>query len=277
MLAEILSEVSEWTWHFLRDAPFRPREETITESLITDFTRRGHGAVRVYKASLGEESDSGLDWAWAIETPSGWLHMLVQAKQVTGTALGWYDELRKPDADNKAGKLISAGMNFQAIPVYAFYNGEVMPFGPEGTVVKFGACGRASIERQKADQGLPWENGFSPIGITLAHAEDVRESVIVPPYTNQRAKSVNLVSLPWECLLCPNTVKVSASQPRIWQVAQALRSQGRPDAQSDDQGRAPWLSAEAPEWALLLNEGLDPATAENAPPANYFVTSRVPE
>lgn len=197
VLPEILSEVSEWTWHFLRDAPFRPHEETITESLITDFTRRGHGAVRVYKASLGEEGDSGLDWAWAIETPSGWLHLLVQAKQVTGTALGRYDELRKHDADDKAGKLISATTNFQAVPVYAFYNGEVMPFGPEGTDVKFGTCGRPSVERQNADEGLPWEKGFSPMGITLAHAEDVRASVIVPPCTNQRAERVYRVSLPW--------------------------------------------------------------------------------
>ena len=65
MLADLLSDLSLWTWAFLRDAPFRPREETITETLLTEFSRRGSGDVLVRKSTIAEEHADGLDWAWA--------------------------------------------------------------------------------------------------------------------------------------------------------------------------------------------------------------------
>lgn len=274
MVANLLAEASHWTWHFLRDAPFRPREETITELLLTDFVRHGAGAVQVYKASIAEEGDWGLDWAWALQTSGGWLHMLIQAKQVRGRRWGWYEELRKDHAEQQATQLIEAGTYFNAVPAFAFYNSEVVPFGPKGNQVSVGACGRGAVERDDAAEGLPWHKGTSPLGVTLAHADDVQSFVLGPPHTRQRATSVNAVSMPLECVVCPNTTSTGLPSG-IWRVAEAIRN-----ASSDPDGAlradTPWLTSEPPDWAVQLAEGRDPSVSEDAPAARYFVRTSAP-
>lgn len=271
VVAELLSQTSEWTWHFLRDATFRPREETITESLLTEFIRNGQGAVHVYKATITEEVQAGLDWAWAIETPVGWLHLLVQAKQVTGIAFGRYDELRKPRATQQTADLIAAAANFDAIPVFAFYNGEVAPFGGKGCSVAMGGCPRHKLARANADVGPPWVSNCSPMGVTIAHAEDVRDAVLVPPHTNQTAAHVNSLAMPWECLLCPKGAANFEDPPRIWELAQALRDlAGSPSAELFD-NPLDWLTPEPPRWAEALVDGGDPTLANDAPSARYFL------
>jgi hypothetical protein len=126
----------------------------------------------------------GLDWAWAIETAAGWLNLLVQAKQVTGSVFGRYEELRKSRSIQQTLDLVAAARNFDAVPVFVFYNGEVAPFGGAGTPVSLGGCARHNLTRADADAGLPWVGSCSPLGVTLAHAEDVRDAVLLPPHTN---------------------------------------------------------------------------------------------
>lgn len=275
MVAELLRQTSEWTWHFLRDATFRPREETITESLLTEFIRNGQGSVHVYKATIAEEVQAGLDWAWAIETPAGWLHLLVQAKQVTGIAFGRYDELRKPRAAQQTDDLIAAAANFGAVPVFVFYNGEVSPFGGEGTSVFMGACPRHKLVRANADVGPPWESKCSPLGITIAHAEDVRDAVLVPPHTNQTAAHVNSLALPWECLLCPKGAPTFEDPPRIWELAERLRKLARSGGGELLDIQGDWLMREPPLWAGALVDGGDPTSADDAPPVRYFLRTDV--
>jgi hypothetical protein len=271
VVAELLSQTSEWTWHFLRDASFRPREETITESLLTEFIRNGQGSVHVYKATITEEMQAGLDWAWAIETPAGWLHLLVQAKQVTGVAFGRYDELRKPRATQQTADLIAAAANFDAIPVFVFYNGEVAPFGGKGSSVVMGACPRHKLVRGNADLGPPWITNCSPLGVTIAHAEDVRDAVLVPPHTNQTAAHVNSLSMPWECLLCPKDAASFEDRPKIWELAQELRDFAGSQSDESLDGSVEWLTPAPPLWAGVLVDGGDPTSASDAPAARYFL------
>lgn len=295
VVAQLLARASEWTWRFLDDAPFRPREETVTELILTEFVRNGAGRTAVYKATTGEEATSGLDWAWALQTPAGWLHMLIQAKQIAGSRFGVYPELRKPSAYQQAANLIHAAGMFDALPAYAFYNSEVPPFGGTGSQVHMGACLRAALTRNGMASGYPW-NGYSPLGVTLAHAEDVRDAVIPPPAANQRAAWVNRFAMPWECLLCPawqpsvglpsdaydlehlprialaargTGIQISyadADQAEEWRVSQdGLDLDAEPPA---------WITETLPAWASAILEGQGPWQLEEAPRVRYFIVSR---
>jgi hypothetical protein len=273
MLSDLLSETSGWTWHFLRDAPFRPREETITESVLAELHRRGRGQVWIHKATTGEEATDGLDWAWALATDAGWVSMLVQAKQIDGKRFGFYRELRKRSALDQAENLIRAAEMAQAVPVYAFYNSQVQPFGRSGSQVHFGACMVHLLQRGTPAEGFPWKEQCSPLGITMAHAEDVRDLVIPPPAQNQHAATVNALAMPWECIVCPAWAEASqpASPIGIAAVAGLMASSG---SGAEDESRTPaWIQPQPPQWAQLLMEGLDPASAEDAPSPAYFVVT----
>lgn len=238
---------------------------------MTEFIRNGQGSIYVYKATITEETQAGLDWAWAIETPAGWLHLLVQAKQVTGVAFGRYDELRKPRATQQTADLIAAAANFNAVPVFVFYNGEVAPFGGKGSTVVMGGCPRHKLVRANAGVGPPWVATCSPMGVTIAHAEDVRDAVLVPPHTNQTAAHVNSMAMPWECLLCPRGAPDFEDPPKIWELAQELRDYAGP--KSDELLDLPqdWLTPAPPLWAGVLADGGDPTSATDAPAARYFL------
>lgn len=276
----LLSRSSEWTWAFLRDAPFRPREETLTESILTDFQRHGGLSTIVEKSSASEESTYGLDWAWAIETPAGWLNLVVQAKQIDGKRLGYYPELRKKSAASQAAKLIHNATMFDAAPVYVFYNSEVPPFGPVGTDVPLGACIRDYIQRQPAAAGFPW-GGVSGLGVTIVHAEDVVQFILPPPYGNQRATHVNKYAMPWECLVCPawgtfppvtpGSGDYSATRIAALAGEIGVRSLGEFRDLAGSFEELPWLSEGMPTWASAISEGIALDALDYVPDAQFFV------
>lgn len=276
MLPRLLSDLSQWTWRFLRDAPFRPREETITEVLLTELTRRGGSSVRIVKSSVAEENRDGLDWAWAIRTSAGWVHFLVQAKQASGQRFAAYRELRKREASSQAQRLIHAAAMADAAPLYVFYNPELPPFGAERDPIRLGAC--TNGRRLSRGSGLPWSSAHeSPAAVTVVHAEDIVDHVLDAPASRQRATNVNEWALPWECLLCPGVEPTAgtAGQPRVNSVAvlirQAVEAMGDGlQALASPEGR-PWITPEAPPWAQELLSGREPTQVDGVPEVNYFV------
>ncbi|MEU4603466.1 DUF6615 family protein [Kribbella sp. NPDC023972] len=277
MTTNLLATMSEWTWHFLRDASFRPREETITESLLIYLERHGRRRVWVYKATTGVEARAGLDWAWALRTGAGWVNMIVQAKQADGKRFAKYPELRKRDAADQVGDLLHTAAMASALPVYAFYQGEIAPFGKAGESTSFGACLRHWLKR---GAGLPWKNDASAMGISVAHAEDVRDFIVQPPAPNQQADTVNLYAMPLECLLCPNLRKRSSGgtgkAPRIQSAAARIAlgsAAGRDESIRPNADSPIWIRPEQPEWVGYLMEGLDPRAYwdDNAPDVSYYL------
>lgn len=286
VLPHLLADLSEWTWQLLRDAPFRPREETVTEVLLTELHRRGAGRVWVHKSTVHEERDLGLDWASAFRTSAGWIRAAVQAKNVGGHRFGTYPELRKPSAIEQADFLMHTAAMMQAVPLYAFFNSEVSPFGPAGTRVSIAGCGRQILIRGDASSGPPWATGVAPLGVLIAHASDVIARVIPPPATNQRAVVVNEIAMPWECLFCPSwngvatgsggaTSPRNPSLPLISEVALRLAAAiqaALPDNQSDMIVAPPeWLTSEPPRWVDVVREGGAPELEDDAPPARFFL------
>jgi hypothetical protein len=272
-IEDLLIELSDQVWRFIDDAPFRPREETLTEFLLVEMSRRGQPGIWVQKATIGEEVRKGLDWAWAIRTSNGWLHLVVQAKQIDGGAIGVYSELRKKaKAQSQAENLIEGAATGSALPVFAFFNGSIAPFGTTGTVVRQGACGRGTVARAKATS-VGIGRGTSPLGVTLADAQDVLEHCILMNATKPRGKStraeeVNRYAMPWECLFCPawrsgasaSSVGASVSARKL---GEALEGASAIDV--------PWLTALPPRWATQLMEEGEVRRDEFRPRASYFV------
>ena len=64
---------------------------------------------------------------------------------------------------------------------------------------------------------------------------------------------------------------LTADRPRIWQLAQTVRSFSDPEVTElfDDQPR--WLTQGPPRWAAIMEDGADPADAVDAPPVQYFL------
>ena len=293
-LPDQLSSLSHWTRCFLRDAPFRPREETITEVLLTELTRGGGRGARVRKSSTAEEARDGLDWAWAIRTPAGWVHLLVQAKQASGIRSAVYLGLRKPKAAVQATNIIHAAAIVDAVPVYVFFNPEVHPFGGDHMPVTFGACSNG--HRLRRGLSLPWSPSHeSPGAVSVAHAQDVLDHVITAPAARQHATNANRYAMPWECLLCPKVGRASggtsASPPIINSVAVTIRrcvdlelerasgaDEDVPAVQSTVRGQQPrWMTPEPPTWAQLLLSGGDPEADDDAPSVGYYVVLDAPD
>ena len=282
-LAELLSDLSTWTWHFIRDAPFRPREETITEYLLTELTRKAKGQARVHKATVHEEKRLGLDWAWAIRTPYGWVVALIQAKHVDGTRFGFYKELRMLRASDQLDNLIHSACMAEALPLLVFFNSEVPPFGPAGYTLSLGGCAMPQLtrhDRQDVGGRLPWESGVTPIGISIAEAHDIREYVLPPPSAHQRAENVNRFAMPWECFFCPAWEDIDSADDNVPLICvEAARLAGAASRLAEgDAGSAPpspdlpsWLHLQPPEWATMLLEGADPRGDSSAPNAEFYV------
>lgn len=290
MVTDLLAEMSEWTWRFLADASFRPREETITESLLVDLQRRGPGRVWVYKATSSVESRAGLDWAWALRTRAGWATMLVQAKQADGKQFAVYPELRKKDAKDQVEHLIHAAAMASALPVYAFYQGVIHPFGQPGESTEFGGCARRVVTR---GVGVPWIDSTSPLGITVAHAADVLDHAVPAPAANQRAATVNEYGMPLECLLCPKLRSTPSSSgawrtrntPRILEAAALLATLSADSDLAGEFGERPadsltiaawptWIQPEQPNWVDSVIEGIEPgAYQDDVPSVQYYVVT----
>ena len=113
---------SAWTWNKLRDArkygsPFS--EETITESIILEFTKYGAGKLTVKTFTKRKESFNGSDWEWWFTGPSHrWLGMRVQAK-VLNLNSEKYEHLHYK---NQLETLISDANKNDLIPLYCMYS-----------------------------------------------------------------------------------------------------------------------------------------------------------
>lgn len=258
----------------------------MTEYILTEFSRKAKDNVWIHKAKIGEEVRFGLDWACAFRIGSGWLVALVQAKQLDGKRFGVYPELRAQRADQQSINLIHAAAMADALPLYVFYNSEVMPFGPENQSVRVEGCNKLQLNRRarQDDAGqLPWDSGASPLGVTLAHASDIRDHVLPPPHTHQRAQHVNHYVLPWECLFCPSWEPPSLTSkdgpaPQIAVVAQILAetqagARDEPDRELRQTIHPPWFQSARPEWATLVVEGEDPTNDPNSPSAQFYVVA----
>lgn len=268
MIVKQFLDLSRWTSMFLRDAPFRPREETITESLLIEITRAKLTSSLVVKASQGDESRRGHDWAWAIETPAGWMSLMVQAKQISADSPARYKELGKDSARVQARKLINAARKARALPVYALFNSDIDPFGADGWVVTLRGCLRSPLVRSAYASLPPWTSRQSAMGVTLAAATDIRDRVTSRTAKSSHAVRVNEIAMPWECLFCPAwqapVWNVMASElPGISRAAVTLATHMRAEELEERVLRAPfprWLSSAPPEWAsAILNQApLDP-------------------
>ncbi|GAA3720578.1 hypothetical protein GCM10022399_41210 [Terrabacter ginsenosidimutans] len=209
----------------------------------------------------------------------GWLGRDArQAKQIDGRRFGVYRELRKASALTQIDNLISAASVFNAVPIYAFYNSELAPFGRVGHNVRLGACGRIDLRREEPKHGPPGNSGFSPLGITVAHAEDVRQFVAPAPASSQHASALNGAALPWECLTCPSWAFSSSKEasPRISRLAAQIARLNSTDSayQLEDFWNSPGgVWTEQPTWVQVLMQGGDPTVAEDAPPANFFLAT----
>lgn len=250
---------SAWTWAFLRDAPFRPREDTITESILVDIARDRARHSIVAKSSQSEEAAMGHDWAWAIHTPVGWLHLLVQAKETSLKSPATYPELHKPKAVAQAAALIAAAGRLQALPVYAFYNGSAEPFGRDGNHVAFGGCRHPRLTREIASYGPPWTTGKSAMGVTFAHASDVLRLVRSKSADRSHATTINGVAMPWECLFCPSWKETDKDPwtPQISSAAIGLRAVAELEGTRSfgpERDAFPWLNGSPPAWAEVALE-----------------------
>jgi hypothetical protein len=239
-------ELSRRVWKFLHDAPFKPREETITEGLLTHLHRDFHGSSVVSKATSGEEASGGHDWLWAIRSADRKrvLHLRVQAKMLFGTqshrigphnrGQGRYRSLGRDAATNQEAraqveKLMESSRRTRQIPVYAFFNGEARPFGGAGTSGISLGCGRAPFERGAPAVPGPPSNpsAKSALGVTLADARWIRfhlNAALSNPARSPRwpitPAAVNPGAIPWECLTC-DLSNCSTTRPATWSLGQA--------------------------------------------------------
>ncbi len=264
MLEALLHNLSLQTWHFLRDSPFHVREETVTETLLVEMSRSSE-PVWIQKSTTSEEASDGMDWAMAVHHRNRWFVAYVQAKNLFGTQFGTYRDLRSPSSEEQARKLIRASNLDGALPLYAFFNKEVSPY-IAGAVVDLGGCTMRTLNR---GAGNPWTNNQSPLGVTLAHAQDVLDYVIPPPAANQRASSVNSYAMPWECLLCPGWRQNGGfGHPTRSRIADLAARLGRLEPTDDNQ----ITFDEPPPWAQRVQQGLSvPAADLEAPSATYYV------
>lgn len=77
-------------------AGFSPREETITEALLVEMKDRARGQVKAWKSTSSQETDLGLDFAWAVEVrPAMRLRMVVQAKKLDSGSRGYRELISK--------------------------------------------------------------------------------------------------------------------------------------------------------------------------------------
>ncbi len=190
----------------------------------------------------------------------------VQAKNLFGKKFGVYRDLRSSSAARQANHLIRAASLDEAVPLYAFFNKEVPPFNT-GAPVALRACAQGTLSRGAI--GFPWKTGVSPLGVTIAHAQDVLNYVIPRPAVNQRAENVNPFAMPWECLFCPTCTHPwngpSSDEPLIAAIARSIVS-----TNADEQETL--IRTQPPAWTQLVQDGIDPSGQDpEAPDARYFL------
>lgn len=201
-LTKLFVGLSVATWRYLDQAAlagFSPREETLTENLLINFSSMAPQQVRVRKTTSDEEAHTGTDFALALEIePSRWMYLLVQAKKLSELT-GLYAELRKQDASFQADHLLAESVLVGALPIYLFYNGSAL--ARQGSRMRLGGCQRAELTREP--EGPPWvARDKSPAGCTLVHAARVEALLRARPRP-ARPALINAQASPWECLLCP--------------------------------------------------------------------------
>jgi hypothetical protein len=283
-------DLSDRVWEFLRVAPFKPREETVTEGLLVAMHRSHQATTSIAKSTIVEEQAGGHDWLWALRSPDGrrWMHLRVQAKMLF--ANGAYNglgtsKLTHTKSLEQVDALLDAKLEDQ-IPVYAFFNGEAGPFGSRGTTGVVLRCGRSPLTRESSSPGC----GTSSMGVTLADADWVRFHLDRRPRPTRprwriSADTINPAAMPWECLTCPDGASFCTPPRRSKYILGRARDAflGISDdslpigVAEEPQQWAALLRDSAPEaaWESLANrrrEHLDLEEVSGPPPAYMLVT-----
>lgn len=249
---EVLTRSSIYAWAFLDDAHeagFSPREETLTETILVEMSRRGSGNVRCLKIGQKEETRAGADFAMAVQTRQGlWMNALVQAKKLD-QATGAYLELSKASAMEQSERLIAEAHARSAVPLYVFYNGSAM--AESGRIIHLGGCEQGHLLR--ATDGPPWWGAHTPAGCTAVHASTLEQILQARPRPIT-PRTLGPVSLPWECLLCPLEDAAGSRDVK-------LAMTGRNGWPADD--TFSWVSEVAPAWAMQVVRGATSASFQD--------------
>ena len=244
-------------WRFVRDAPFKPREETITEGLLVAMHRLKGSSTYVTKSTTAEEVKDGHDFLWGLRSVDGkrWLHLRVQAKMLFPS--GYYEGLGKDKAGNKKAQAqVAALLQAKAagqLPVYVFYNGEALPFGADGHPGVGLGCGRSPLTR-----GLPAKvsPATSPLGVTLVDADWVRFHIENKPEPASpkwaiTGHDLNPGAVPWECITCPMlTPPCDGPLPKDYLLGRARQALNGPVLDLPL-----GVSTQPQPWAALLQQG----------------------
>lgn len=253
-----LEQLSGKLWEFLRDAPFKPREETATEGLLVAMHRLKSSTTWVSKATIAEEVKDGHDFLWAVRSIDGrrWLHLRVQAKIMFPS--GYYEGLGTTQLGNaKAAAQVAALLGAKGkgqLPVYAFYNGSALPFGPDGHIGVYLGCGRSPLTRGVPASASP---ATSPLAISLVDADWVRSHIeskpeLATPRWAITGYDINPAAVPWECITCPMTTSPCNSPlPKGYLFGRARQALHNPAIGLG----LPLGVADTPQdWAALLQE-----------------------
>ncbi len=102
---------------------FRVGEETMTEAMVLDLGYRFRRSVEIVTfTKYVENSVSGADWLWTLETsPSTWISMLVQAKRTKEVTSRTASRYRFDVPATQQRQLLSFASTIGVVPVYALY------------------------------------------------------------------------------------------------------------------------------------------------------------
>jgi hypothetical protein len=303
-LAPVLAALSNNAWQErerARAAGISIREETLTENLLVSLFHLAGQASVVRKTTQAEEGAFGPDWLWALRHGDRWLSVWVQAKKGDVVHNGVaYRALADHYALAQGFRLLHNAARADAVPVYAFFNFNASPFSNPGPGVVQGLCPRSPVHR--CPGALPWhpcahaphwpQASGSSLGVTIASAYHVVTQVLlVGEAAARRATFINRMTMPVECLLCPDWGTAGGAGPAGPDVdppddgnpfdpnllLKAVRSlQPSPDALPDQQRNervlARGVTQEIPMWATRVREGQDPFRGQSDQPAYAVVT-----
>jgi hypothetical protein len=168
-LEDSLGQLAKWTWDTIRDGAnlnLRVGEETITDLLLLNLTRRFSDTIAVHKWSKIEEGrTTGADWSWCFVGRSRCFVMRVQAKRSDNDQYLHLNHKTGPRKRPQIDLLIASARKRRAFPAYCFYNhvvDESVRNALGNPLSKKWGCAMADA-RQVREFILAKKNGFKDI------------------------------------------------------------------------------------------------------------------
>jgi hypothetical protein len=128
MLVQTLAELAEQTWDEMDLATyvlgFTPDERHFTDRNLIEITRRHRPRVFATRTAI-DENATGADFEWWIRDPNLVVGLLVQAKRLTLSGSGVYQDIdrRTDDGRPQPERLIETARARRMTPIYVMYNG----------------------------------------------------------------------------------------------------------------------------------------------------------